>query len=70
MIEIMRIFRDVVRGYKALNELNIVHRDIKLENILMKHGSPKIVDFGYSRYIPPDKVMYSQKCNQFSLLHV
>ena len=31
-----------------LHEKNIVHRDIKLQNILMYEGNIKMIDFGFS----------------------
>jgi serine/threonine protein kinase len=34
------------------NERKIIHRDIKLENILLKGGVAKIADFGLSRFTP------------------
>jgi serine/threonine protein kinase len=39
-----------VEGVKYLHELGIIHRDLKLENIMMSSNNedaiPKIVDFG------------------------
>ena len=31
---------------KSIHEAGFIHRDIKLENILMDKGIPKITDFG------------------------
>jgi len=48
------IFKQIFEGIQHLHKLNIIHRDIKLENILMKEkGSDeiKITDFGMSRII-------------------
>jgi serine/threonine protein kinase len=33
----------------AINEKKIIHRDLKLENILIKNGIIKICDFGFAR---------------------
>jgi len=48
------IFRQILEGIQHLHKLNIIHRDIKLENILLKEKGTdevKITDFGMSRII-------------------
>ena len=44
-------------GVQYLHEFGIVHRDLKLENIMMSDGTdnatPKIVDFGLAKIIGP-----------------
>ena len=44
-------------GVKYMHEFGIVHRDLKLENIMMSDSSdtavPKIVDFGLAKIIGP-----------------
>lgn len=44
-------------GVKYLHEIGIMHRDIKLENIMMSDSSdsatPKIIDFGLAKFIAP-----------------
>ena len=51
------IIYQVLLGIKYLHEFGIVHRDIKLENIMMTDNTdqavPKIVDFGLSNIIGP-----------------
>ncbi|KAK8820440.1 hypothetical protein WA577_006502 [Blastocystis sp. JDR] len=46
-----RIILEIAQGLEYIHSLNCVHRDIKLDNILMKDGHPKISDFGLSRTV-------------------
>lgn len=51
-----RLFFQVCQGLRYLHERHIVHRDIKLENLLMDDsGTVKIIDFGFSTVVPPGK---------------
>lgn len=48
--EIKQLFKKIVEGVNYLHGKDIVHRDLKLMNIVLNDiGSPKIVDFGFSR---------------------
>lgn len=57
------IFRQIVRGALDLHKAGILHRDFKLENILIdsKYSTVKICDFGVSKIISPGEVIY-EKC--------
>ena len=47
-----KIFAKILHAVKILHEKNIVHCDIKPENILLGNDfEPKLIDFGYSKYI-------------------
>ena len=50
--EIARIFNEIMSAVAYCHEKGIVHRDLKLENILFASDSPdspvKIIDFGFS----------------------
>jgi serine/threonine-protein kinase len=44
------IFEKVIDGFSHLEEKNILHRDIRQENILVDQiGNPKIIDFGFGK---------------------
>lgn len=51
------IIYQVIQGVRYLHRFGIVHRDLKLENIMMSDTTdkaiPKIVDFGLSKIIGP-----------------
>jgi serine/threonine protein kinase len=51
-----RIFVQACQALKYLHSHCIVHRDIKLENLLLdESGVLKIIDFGFSTIVPPGK---------------
>ena len=48
--ETKSLFHKIVKGVEHIHSKNIVHRDLKLQNIVVKNlDCPKIVDFGFSR---------------------
>ena len=50
--DIWRIFIQLVKGLKALHELNILHRDLKSANVfLMNDGSVKLGDLNVSKVV-------------------
>ena len=52
-----RFFRQIVEGISYCHSKNIVHRDIKLENIMLDESRRhiKIIDFGFSIISPASK---------------
>lgn len=52
--EILKIFRQIISALKYMHDLDIAHRDIKLENILInpKTGDIKLIDFGFVKALP------------------
>ena len=54
--EACTIFTQVISALKYCHERNIVHRDIKLENIQLDlHCNVKLIDFGFATCIPNNK---------------
>ncbi|KAL6708748.1 hypothetical protein ACN47E_002444 [Coniothyrium glycines] len=48
--KVQRIFTQLVGAVSYVHNKSCVHRDLKLENILLdKHGDVKLVDFGFTR---------------------
>lgn len=67
LLMVYEISRQLIDGLKVLHELQIVHFDPKLENILVdqKQGKIKFIDFGSSWYHGPpgDKVPIEMQVN-------
>ncbi|KAI9744807.1 MAG: hypothetical protein M1818_001732 [Claussenomyces sp. TS43310] len=48
--KVQKIFTQLVGAVSYVHNLSCVHRDLKLENILLdKHGNVKLCDFGFTR---------------------
>lgn len=47
--EQMSVALGIIEGLRHLYRNNVVHRDLKPDNILVKSGVPKIIDFGFAR---------------------
>lgn len=55
------VFRDIMKGIAYLHQNGVVHRDIKLDNILLDgRGSIKIGDFGVSRRVIDNELLFEQ----------
>lgn len=55
------VFKQIMEGIAYLHSNKVAHRDIKLDNILLDgHGNIKIGDFGVSRKIEENEVLFEQ----------
>ena len=48
MLIIARMINEICLGLEEIHEKKIVHRDLKLENIMITEDSIKIIDLGES----------------------
>lgn len=52
------IFRQIIDGLRYCHSKNVLHRDIKLDNILLtSEGYVKVCDFGVSKLVKPNEIM-------------
>jgi len=57
------LFKQIILGIKYIHEQNIVHRDIKLENLLIDlNNNVKICDFGIGRKLQNKKQLLHDQC--------
>ena len=55
------LFKQLAEGVNHMHSRNIIHRDIKLNNILLDEGfTVKICDFGISKLIVNDELLTKQ----------
>ncbi|KAM3133793.1 hypothetical protein pb186bvf_014056 [Paramecium bursaria] len=48
LMEVQRIFKQLISAVNYLHANNIIHRDIKLENVLYNNKEIKLIDFGFA----------------------
>ena len=69
---VQHFMRQIINAFEYIHKLKIIHRDIKLENILINYeteedknnlnlmkATAKIIDFGFSCTIGKDGLLYS-----------
>lgn len=59
---------NLVAGLEHIHSYNIVHRDIKMENVLMnQHYGIKLTDFGFAKKLEPGETL-SDLCGTLSYI--
>ena len=48
-VEAIKMIKGIVSAVSFLYDHNIIHRDIKPQNILLSKGNPKLADFGFAK---------------------
>ena len=57
------IFRQIILGIQYVNQKGVLHRDIKLDNILLtSEGDVKICDFGVSKIVQNKNQLQKEQC--------
>lgn len=55
-VQIASILRETLKALEHLHEQNIVHRDIKSDNILItRKGGVRLADFGFTTELTPEQ---------------
>jgi serine/threonine protein kinase len=60
--EIHDVFCQIINGIKYLYDNNIIHRDIKPDNILIKDNVVRIADFGFAKEINESQIILNTIC--------
>lgn len=55
--ELLQIFIDLVSALKVMHSLNIWHRDLKLDNVMMRNKRAYLIDFSHSYYKKTEDIM-------------
>ena len=50
-VEMFKMLKLIALGVEHIHNHDIIHRDLKSDNILISRGKPKIGDFGSSQII-------------------
>ncbi|OAO13264.1 TKL family protein kinase [Blastocystis sp. ATCC 50177/Nand II] len=63
-----RFVLDIAQALEYLHSYNIVHRDIKMANVLVTNNRAKVADFGYAREIENNKSIEVSFCGSPAIM--
>lgn len=49
--EATNFLKQIINGFKGLHEVNAMHRDFKVANVLLHDGICKIADLGFAKQL-------------------
>lgn len=56
----MKIFKQLLKAYEVMYKSNVIHRDIKPDNILFHNNEVILADFGFCNILKPGKKLYKR----------
>lgn len=68
--EALQMIMGIVSAVSFLYDHNIIHRDIKPQNILISKGNPKLADFGFAKETSENKDELNSGTNIGTLLYM
>jgi len=50
-----RVFGEILQGVEYIHSMDVAHRDLSLENVLVNQGGNIVMDFGMAMRVPNDE---------------
>jgi serine/threonine protein kinase, bacterial len=64
-IEVFQILQQVLPVVKYLHNKNIVHRDLRIPNLIVVNNQLYLIDFGLARYIGDKPTIHAEKLSNY-----
>lgn len=56
--EAIEVIKQIILGVAEMHKQNIIHRDLKTDNIMCHNGIYKIVDLGFAKMLPANSDIF------------